>query len=122
MTGVYIKGSTWSSTFLNYLGANGYGSSTFGYELQTGSTQLNVLPWTTINTLTIQFSGPVTLVNNTTLLSNYPILIGSSSVAAPPTANGVYSSATDSITWTFGSALTSDRYRDLPAVRSDHRQ
>jgi hypothetical protein len=64
ITGLYISGSAWTSTYKTYLSAHSLGSSTMGYAMKTGGTattgQLATLPWATLNTIDIQFSGPVT--------------------------------------------------------------
>ena len=64
ITGVYISGSAWTSTYKTYLSAHSLGSSTLGYAMKTGGTattgQLAPLPWATLNTIDVQFSGPVT--------------------------------------------------------------
>ena len=53
-----MNGTGWS-TFDTYLGSHGFGSATLGYALLTGSSQLTPLPWSTINEIDVQFSGPV---------------------------------------------------------------
>ena len=109
VAGVYISSSSWSSSFLSYLGGNGLGSATFGYALQTGATQLNMLPWTTINTISVQFNEPVTI--DSSLQSGFGLLIGSSSTTAPANTSGfTYNPTTNTATWTFAAPLSRDKY------------
>ena len=85
ISGVYISGSAWTSTYKTYLSTHSLGSSTLGYAMLTGGTattgQLAPLPWANLNTIDIQFSGAVSGITTGSLK-----LVGgtgSGSVAAP---------------------------------------
>ena len=112
MTGVYVSGSAWSSTFDTYLAGHDLGNSTtpsLGYALQTGSSQLTTLPWTNVNTISVQFNQAVTVG---TALADAE-LIGSSREDAPPSLSAAtysFNTATDTATWVLSSALADDRY------------
>lgn len=61
VTGVLLKGSTWSASLLSYLSAHGLGDAG-GYAVPVGSgAQLAPLPWTNLDQITIRFNVPVTL-------------------------------------------------------------
>ena len=81
ITGLYISGSAWTSTYKTYLSAHSLGSSTMGYAMKTGAAQLSVLPWANANTIDVQFSGAVTGITT----GSFKLVggTGSGSVAAP---------------------------------------
>ena len=57
VTGVFVKGSGWSVDYLTFMGASlANSSTTYGYFIPTGSTQLQTLPWSNLNTVSIQFN------------------------------------------------------------------
>ena len=53
ISGIFVSGSGWDSAF-----ANGLGSAN-GYELTGRSNQLETLPWTNIDTITVEFDNPI---------------------------------------------------------------
>lgn len=60
VTRVFVKGSTWTQPFLDYLAANSANSSAkYGYAVPTGANQLKTLPWSNLNTISIQFDEPM---------------------------------------------------------------
>ena len=72
VTGVYVKCSTWNTTFLDDLATNGLGSSTLGFRMQTGANQLEPLPWNNLDTIEIVFSGAVNVSQNSLSLIGSP--------------------------------------------------
>ena len=113
VTGVYVKCSTWNTTFLDDLATNGLGSSTLGFRMQTGANQLEPLPWNNLDTIEIVFSGAVNVSQNS--LS----LIGSPNQAhAPPSIAGFsYDATTHTATWSLSGSLNDNRLLlDLPAA------
>ena len=104
---LYVKGSTWSTSFDNYLGSHTLGNSStpsLGYALQTGSSQLTVLPWNKLNTITVQFSGPVSDVGQNSL-----VLVGGSG-GSTPTVTGFASDGNNTYSWTLSGFLTDNQY------------
>jgi len=58
--GVFVKGSAWSTDFLNHLQTTGQGNSGLGYWIPVGSpAQLDTLPWVNLDQVTLVFSEPV---------------------------------------------------------------
>ena len=64
VTQVYVSSSEWSLAFRIYLHDHGLGSVDFGYAIPAGGQQLNELPWTNLNEITIIFSEPVSVAFN----------------------------------------------------------
>jgi uncharacterized delta-60 repeat protein len=64
VAGVYVRGSAWSTAFLDHLDAGGLGASGVagaGYALSGGATQTTVtIPWSNINRITVRFDRDVT--------------------------------------------------------------
>lgn len=54
IVGVFLDGSAWTGSF-----RTAAGNATYGYAAQTAGNQLTALPWSTIDTIYIQFSEPV---------------------------------------------------------------
>jgi len=62
VTRVYVRGTTWTGSFMSYLASSGVGDSTLGYAIPVGtSAQLKTLPWTNINRISVKFSEDVVL-------------------------------------------------------------
>src|SRR5690606_28438387 len=59
VTGVFARGSAWSQSLLDYLQANGMGSSEYGYAIPDGLGQLRDLPWSNIDEIALTFSEPI---------------------------------------------------------------
>ena len=73
-----------TTDFVGYLASHSLGDAalpTLGYALQTGANQLIPLPWANINTISVQFSGPVSNIG----LGSLELVgwNGDGSVAAP---------------------------------------
>jgi hypothetical protein len=105
VTGLYVRGTTWTPSFLASLASSGQGDAMLGYRISVGSgAQLQSLTWNTIDQISIVLSEGVTIgKSNLTLtgqnLANYNI--AGSSFA--------YNSSTYAATWTLPSAITPDR-------------
>ncbi len=106
---VYVSGTSWSSSFLTYLAANGMGDAQLGYQLLGGANQLTPLPWTNITTISVVFTQDVTVNTAQAGLAIY----GSPDLAAPASLSSAafsYNSATHTAQWTFAAPLTDDKY------------
>jgi fibronectin type 3 domain-containing protein len=106
---VYVSGSAWQQSFLNYLASSGQGDAKLGYRVQAGANQLGSLPWTNVNIITVQFTEDITINTAQAGLA----LVGSPDLPAAPalsTASFSYSSATRAATWTYPTALPLDKY------------
>ncbi len=104
---IYVSGSAWQQSFLNYLANNGLGDSQLGYRLVGGANQLGSLPWTNINVISVVFSRDVNI--NTASLA----LVGSADLAAAPalsTAAYSYNSTTHMAKWVYHAALPLNKY------------
>jgi len=58
---VYVRNSDWSTEFLQGLYVSGSGSALAGYALPDGSNQDGSLPWSEIDTITVQFTEDVSV-------------------------------------------------------------
>ena len=97
-------GKAGTQNFLGYLQSHSLGSSAYGYALQTGTSQSNVLPWANINTVTVEFSGQVSDVGMSSL-----VLTGGAS-GSTPSVTGFSSLGNNTYSWTLSSALASNQY------------
>ena len=79
MTGVYVSGTAWSQTFLNYLASQGLGSAQLGYLIPAGANQLQDVPWVNITTISVVFNENVSINTADSALQ----LIGSPDLPAP---------------------------------------
>ncbi|NUQ63079.1 MAG: SUMF1/EgtB/PvdO family nonheme iron enzyme [Pirellulales bacterium] len=60
---VWVRGDAWTTIFLTYLETSGVGDDTYGYAVPVGSAdQLKTLPWFGIDTISVQFSEDVNVV------------------------------------------------------------
>jgi hypothetical protein len=109
VSGVYVSGTAWSQTFLNYLASQNLGSAQLGYLVPAGANQLQVLPWVNINTISVVFNENVSVNTADSALQ----LIGSPDLGAPVALSGAtftYSATTHTAQWTFSSPLVTDKY------------
>jgi hypothetical protein len=60
VTEVFVSGTTWQSTFRDFLATSGAGDATLGYRLDAAA-HADELPWTNLNRLSVRFSEDVTL-------------------------------------------------------------
>ena len=61
---VYVSSSEWSLAFRTYLQTHGLGTIDFGYAVPAGVQQINELPWTNLNQVTITFTERVNVAFN----------------------------------------------------------
>jgi hypothetical protein len=115
IVGAYVSGSNWTDTagsedFDGYLSTHGLGNATnpsLGYALQTGSAQLTTLPWANINTISVQFSGPVSNIG----LGSLELVGGTGGGAvAAPAVTGFTSDGNHAYSWTLASSLGNNEY------------
>jgi fibronectin type 3 domain-containing protein len=107
VSAVYVSGSAWQQSFLNFLASNGLGDAQLGYRLMGGPNQLGSLPWTNVNVISVVFSRDVNI--NTASLA----LAGSPDLGPAPalgTASFTYNSATFTAQWVYRAALPLDKY------------
>jgi hypothetical protein len=111
---VYVSGTAWQQGFLNYLANNSLGDSQLGYRLTGGPNQLNSLPWTSVDTVSIVFSRDVNIATANLAL------VGSPDLAAAPalsTATFSYNSTTHVASWVYHSSLPLNKYLlSIPAA------
>ena len=119
ITGAYVSGSTWTDSgsttnFDGYLVDEGLGDAAMpivGYALQTGANQLTQLPWATLTTITVQFSGPVSNIGLGSLKLVGGTGGGVTGAVAAPSVTGFSSSLGSNIyQWTLSSALGNNKY------------
>jgi hypothetical protein len=59
VTGVFVSSTAWSPAFRQHLAAAGAGSAALGFLVGDGAAQLDELPWTNLNQVSIRFSRDV---------------------------------------------------------------
>jgi hypothetical protein len=117
--GAYVAGSNWTDragkqNFDGYLSTHGLGNAanpSLGYALKTGSAQLTTLPWADINTISVQFSGPVSNIG----LGSLELVGGTGGGAtgaatAAPSVTGFTSDGNNTYSWTLSGNLTNNKY------------
>ncbi len=104
VSAVYVSGSAWAPSFNTYLANNSLGSASYGYALQTGANQLVTLPWTNINQIDVQFSGPVNGIAQGSLE-----LAGGAN-GSTPSVTGFANLGNNTYQWTLSGPLTNNRY------------
>ena len=112
VTGVYVRGSAWSSGFLSFLAANlGSSSSTYGFAIPvgSGSTQLQTLPWRNLNQISVAFSEDVSVAQAQFAIAGS---VGSYSVSG-----FAYNPADHVATWSLSEVMGPDKlYIALPGT------
>jgi len=115
IVGAYVAGSAWSDTpgnddFDGYLAAHGLGDAAnpaLGYALQTGTSQLTPLPWINIDTISVQFSGPVINIG----LGSLELLGGTGTgAAAAPAVTGFTYDGNNTYSWTLSGPLGNNNW------------
>ncbi len=112
VTGIYISGSAWNTSFLSYLGSHGQGSSSFGFNIADGSTQLSDLPWFNLNTIIVTFSGTPSQINKSSL----EVLSGSGNTVLSTASTTFTQINATTYKWVLPAVLTNSR--ELVAVAS----
>jgi hypothetical protein len=99
---VYASGSTWGPAF-----RNAAGSGPFGYPIGGGATQLAVLPWGSVNQISIAFSDDAQADAG-------DLEVRGVNVADYPVTGYAYNAAARTGTWTLGRSIEADKiYIDL---------
>jgi hypothetical protein len=107
VSGLYVKGSTWSSAFDSYLASNTLGNTatpSLGYALQTGTAQSATLPWTNVDTIEARFNQPVLGVGQNSLV------LSGGTAGSTPLVTGFSSLGNNTYAWTLSGPLTNNRY------------
>ena len=97
ISAVYVSGSAWTPAFKSYLASQGLGSSAYGFAVPD-TDQLNELPWSNLNQVSLTFSEDV-IVDQSHLL-----VVGSNVVSYGLSAFS-YDEASLTATWTLSSVL-----------------
>jgi hypothetical protein len=100
--GVFVRGTVWATDFRNYLQAQGLGDTEFGYAVPGGAAQLDVLPWSNVNQVSVRFDRPVSVS-----VSNLSVT-GAGGVVYP-FSGFVYNAPARTAVWTLNRLVPSDR-------------
>jgi hypothetical protein len=107
VSNVVVSGSAWSSSFMSALlalNANNVG----GYSIPVGSSaQLNALPWSNINQISITFSQNVS--DNASGGLEGALQLFGVNVPTYAFSGFVYNSSTDTATWTLSAPIVNDK-------------
>jgi ELWxxDGT repeat protein len=106
VAGVYVKGTTWNNALLDYFDSSGLGCSTvarLGYAIPAGADQLKTLPWTGINTISVQFDENVSVAK-----ANLALLHTDFTPFDLSGATFSYNSTTYVATWTLPQTISAD--------------
>ena len=106
---VYVKSSRWGAAFLDHLADTGRGDRVYGYAILAGSQQLNELPWTGLNQVTIRFTETVTVPPPTLLVRAAVGDAGNASARHYELASFSYSGNARAGTWTLRNSIRADR-------------
>lgn len=60
---VFVRSSAWSPAFRQSLEDHGLGDSAWGYAVPDGPAQLDTLPWTNLDQVSVQFTTPVNILS-----------------------------------------------------------
>jgi hypothetical protein len=104
VTGVFVKGSSWSQAFLDYVAATGKADRVFGAAIPFGAGQLRALPWGNIDQISIRFSRDVNVTQGSLAVTGI-------NVPAYSITGFAYDERTHTGTWTLGGAIGVDRVR-----------
>ena len=121
VTGVYINGSSWTSGFRNYLATSSQGSATLGYAIPSGAVaafnrntpnQLNTLPWTGMNEVSVSFSEDVNITQSDFALTGVNVASYLTVGFAYRQVGGVWTAS-----WAFASTIAADKLLvNIPAT------
>ncbi|MEQ1825678.1 MAG: right-handed parallel beta-helix repeat-containing protein [Pirellula sp.] len=108
VTGLYVKGSGWSSNYLSMLQTNNLGTTFGGFRLKDGASQIansSILAWQTINQIAVSFDEDA-IINSSAIR-----LLNGNNVDLAFTAGGyVYDAATKTASWTLSNALQPGKF------------
>ena len=106
VTGLYVKGTSWGTSFDNYLSSSGLGNTStpsLGFALQTGSSQSKTLPWVNVNVIEATFNEQPGTINQNSL-----ILSGGTG-GSTPSVTGFSQLSSTTYAWTLSTSLTANR-------------
>ena len=102
VTAVNVASTNWSPNFVAYLESSGLGTSN-GYAIPVGSSaQLNTLPWTNINQVSISF-------NQDVKVQAADLSVSGVNTTAYTFSGFTYNSTTYTATWTLSSPIANDK-------------
>ena len=100
---MYVSGSQWTASFLDYIQQRGLGSAEHGFAVGGGAAQLLALPWTGVDRITVLFNGPVQVRQD-------QLAVRGSRVAAYPSNGFAYDNDSNTARWTFpAGAFSNDK-------------
>ena len=113
VTEVFVRGASWSQSYLDGLAVILEGDAQHGYALLAGPGQLDPLPWGNLDQVSIRFSEDVEVqIADMTLagaeISDYVFLADDPTDASPASQDGFrYDPATFTATWTLAAPIPS---------------
>jgi catechol 2,3-dioxygenase-like lactoylglutathione lyase family enzyme len=105
ITAVYVGSNKWTAPFLNNLAAQGLGSTTYGFAIQTGKNQTASLPWVNLDEVSVTFDQPLTAA----AVQQATVALHGVNVANYALSSPVLSSDKRTITWTLANPIGADR-------------
>jgi len=105
VTNVYVSGSTWSTSFKNFLAAQGVGDATYGYNIAGGVNQLKDLPWTNLNQISIKFDSDVNVTQASLVVKG----VNTALYGYAATGGFTYDSTTHVATWKLDASILRDK-------------
>ena len=97
---VEVSSTTWSPAFTGYLQSHGLGTA--GYRVPNGPDQLQVLPWSGIDRVTVRF-------NRDVYLQTQDLHVAGAAVAEYPVLQLRYDGATHTATWSLARPVAADK-------------
>jgi hypothetical protein len=101
VTQLYLNGLNWTPQFRQHLADRGFGSAQLGYAVPV-TDQLNELPWSNLNQLSIVFSDHVTVKRE-------DLVVRGVNVASYPVVDMAYDTVSHTATWLIGRTIGNDR-------------
>ena len=101
VAGVYLSASQWRPAFRQFIAARGLGSADYGFAVAAGAAQLDEIPWTGIDRVSVRFSAAVDVQPG-----DLRILGANAAGYALDPATFVYSAADRTATWRLAAGRT----------------
>lgn len=102
VTGVFVAGSTWKRAFRTRLAPAGSGSDPSGFLIGDGVAQIDELPWTGLDQVSIRFSRDAVARQGS-------MVLGGVAIAEYSSTRVEYDPARFTYTWTFARPFAADR-------------
>ena len=102
VTGVFVAGSDWTQQFRDFLQSSGAGDATYGYAVPGGTAQLDTLPWSGLNKLSVRFSRDV-------IVAEDDLKVVGLHVRSYPFVGFDYDEVSHTATWTLALAPAGDK-------------